>query len=310
VRRALVGLLVVAAVTAGLASGAGRAVNSVFPGSPFTFVDCCNNSGAVTGTASTSSSYPSTIVVSSGIPTVGHISVNVTLDANTPDDVELLLVSPSGAKVMLMSNAGGDNGNAITPDALVFDDGGGAIPDNSQLKDGTYHPTALNDAGDCDNQANPTSLPAPAPASPYATTLATFNGTVVTGQWKLFAVDDCNLGNVGGGVTAWSLSITGPTAVTVQSFTAKRSSKVVRLGWRTASEARIAGYNVYRFAHGTKVKVNRHFVAAKRSGTARGARYTLVDRYAKRAAVTYRLQIVSLSGKRSWAAAAAISARG
>ena len=264
----------------------------------------------MTGPPSKASSYPSTITVSgSPLLSVGHISVNVTLDAITPDDVELLLVSPSGAKVMLMANVGGDGGNAITPDALVFDDAGAPVPDNAQLKDGTYHPTAATDAGDCDNQANPSSLPSPAPASPYASTLATINNTVVNGNWQLYAVDDCNLGNAGGGVTAWSLNITGPTGVAVQSFSARRTTKAVRLAWRTASEADMLGFNVYRFAHGTKVKVNRSLVVAKRSGTARGASYALVDTRAGRASATYRLQIVSPSGRRAWAAAVAVSAR-
>jgi hypothetical protein len=313
-RRTIIRLFGAAALAAGLAvagGAGGAATTTVYPGTPFTFSDCCNNTAAVTGTPSKASSYASSLTISgSPLLSVGHISVNVTLDANRPDDVELLLVSPSGAKVMLMANTGGNAGNAITPDALVLDDTAASfISDSSQLTGGTYKPTALNDAGDCDNQANPTSLPAPAPASPYAGALSTFNNTAVNGTWQLFAVDDCNLGNVGGGVTSWSLSIDGPTAVAVESFTGRRTSKTVRLGWRTASEADMLGFNVYRFAHGTKAKVNRGLIAAKRSGTARGASYSLVDTRAGRASATYRLQIVSPSGRRAWAATVAVSAR-
>jgi hypothetical protein len=59
-------------------------------------------------------------------------------------------------------------------------------------------------------------FPAPAPATPYAALLSTFNGTDPNGQWSLYAVDDApgDTGTIAGG---WTLSITSdqtpPTAV-------------------------------------------------------------------------------------------------
>jgi subtilisin-like proprotein convertase family protein len=311
-RPTLVSLLGAAAVLVGLAVAGGSghaAANTVFPGTSIAINDCCNNTGAVTGTASTAGTYPSTVTVgATAPPTVGKVRVTVTLDANWPDDIQLLLVNPDGTKkVILMANAGGNGGNAISPDTLTFDDGGGPIPDNTQLKDGTYHPTSL--AGDCDNQASPTNFPSPAPASPYSTALSAFNGTPSAGQWKLYVIDDCNLGNVGASITSWSLEITGPTAVTVNNFSARRVSRAVQLRWRTATETEALGFNVYRFSHGSKMKVNRGLIVAKRSGTARGAAYTLRDTRAGRTAATYRLQAVSLRGKRTWAASSSIRAR-
>jgi subtilisin-like proprotein convertase family protein len=304
-----VGLAALVAALA-IAGGSGHAAsNTVYPGSAIALNDCCNNSGAVMGTPSTAATYPSTINVPAGLPSVGHAAVTVVLDAKYPDDIQLLLVSPSNAKVLLMANVGGDAGNAITPDTLVFDDAGGLIPDtlNTQLQSGTYKPTAATDP-DCDNQGNPTNFPAtgspPAPPGPYASTLGTFNGGAAQGAWKLYAIDDCNLANVGGSIVSWSINLTGPTAVTVTVFTAQRASRGVQLRWRTVNEAQALGYNVYRSAAGKLTKVNRSLIAARHTGMASGAAYSLVDRRTARA---YRLQVVDTHGKRAWAAAAVVS---
>lgn len=104
------------------------------------------------------------------------------------------------------------------------------------------------------------------------------------------------------------LNIFSPTAVTVRSFTAARAARGVALRWRTVSEADVLGFNVYRFTGGKKVKLNRGLVAAKRSRTTQGASYRLVDRLAPAGSSTYRLEIVGPSGKRSWAATAALRA--
>ena len=310
-RSTLISVLGAAAVLVGLAVAGGSghaAANTVFPGGSIALNDCCNNTGAVTGTPSMATSYPSTVTVgATAPPVVGKARVTITLDANWPDDIQLLLVSPDGKKVLLMANAGGNGGNAISPDTLTFDDGGSPIPDNTQLKDGTYHPTAL--AGDCDNQANPTNFPGTAPAGPYATALSAFNGSTSVGTWSLYAIDDCNLGNVGASITSWSLEITGPTAVTVNNFSARRVARAVQLRWRTSTETEALGFNVYRFSHGSKTKVNHRLIVAKRSGMVRGAAYTLRDTRAGKAAATYRLQAVSLRGKRTWVKTASVRAR-
>jgi hypothetical protein len=105
----------------------------------------------------------------------------------------------------------------------------------------------------------------------------------------------------GRGVWAFLLSPNVPTAATVTSFSGKSiGRKSVRLSWRTVSETSALGYNVWRFAGGKGVKVNRGLIAAKGTG-ARGAAYSLVDRNARPGAVyTYRLQVVRKDGKRSF----------
>ena len=316
-RRPLTRSLVLVGLAAALAvaGGAGRAApNTVFTGGSIGLVDCCNNVGAAIGNPSTAATYPSSITITpaqlSG--NVGHVTVTVVLDAQWPDDVQLLLVNsnPPIKKVLLMANVGGGGGNAISPDTLTFDDSGVAIPDNGQLESGTYKPTAANDAGDCDNQANPADFPGSAPAGPYAGALSAFNGKLAAGTWKLYAIDDCNLANVGGSIVSWSLEITGPTAVTLKSFTARREARGVQLRWQTASETDALGFNVYRFSAGGKAKVNHGLVAAKRRGTPRGAAYSLRDSRARRGTpYTYRLQVVGLHGTRSWAATSTVRAR-
>jgi hypothetical protein len=93
----------------------------------------------------------------------------------------------------------------------------------------------------------------------------------------------------------WWARITGSTTgADVVSFAAKRGSTGNVLTWRTATETRIAGFNVWR---GTK-RVNAHLIPAKRSGQATGASYRFVDR--ARPNSHYRLQVTWRSGARTW----------
>ena len=93
-----------------------------------------------------------------------------------------------------------------------------------------------------------------------------------------------------------------PTAVAVRSFVANWTGKRVAVAWRTGTEARLLGFNVYRsVGAGPFRKLNRLLIRAKRSGTAGGGAYRLVDTAVKRSRTyTYRLQIVGTDGKRTW----------
>lgn len=94
--------------------------------------------------------------------------------------------------------------------------------------------------------------------------------------------------------TAWGCFTLAMTAADVVSFSAKRGQAANVIVWRTATETKIAGFNVWR---GTK-KANARLIAAKRSGQAGGASYRYVDRTGPSA--HYRLQIVWRSGARTW----------
>ena len=107
-----------------------------------------------------------------------------------------------------------------------------------------------------------------------------------------------------GGPSLWP----PPTAVTVTSFRAKATSRGVDLRWRTASETGTFGYDVWRVAGKTSVKVNRAPIVAKAAGRAGGASYRLVDRGARAgASYTYRLRAVNVDGHRSWRASTTVT---
>lgn len=103
-------------------------------------------------------------------------------------------------------------------------------------------------------------------------------------------------------------AVGSPTPVALADFTARSGKAGTTLRWTTGSETEILGFNVWRY-RGTKgVKVNRALIRAKRSGETAGASYRFVDRApgAKRG-LTYRLQLVDRTGKRTWYAAFAIA---
>ena len=126
-----------------------------------------------------------------------------------PDDLDVLLVSPGGQKALLLSDAGG--GGDINNVTLTLDDAAAtALSNGGQLASGTFRPSNYDTSTD--------TIPSPAPAGPYGTTLSTFNGQSPNGVWSLFVRDDKgpNPGSFAGG---WSLTITtvatGPQPPTI-----------------------------------------------------------------------------------------------
>jgi hypothetical protein len=71
------------------------------------------------------------------------------------------------------------------------------LPNSISLTSGTFKPTNFG--------ASDTFSP-PAPTGPYASTLATFNGSNPNGAWSLYVVDDEALDS--GSIAGWSLAIT------------------------------------------------------------------------------------------------------
>lgn len=140
-----------------------------------------------------SSNYPSQIPVTDQTGLVSGVQVTLQNFSHTaPDDVDVVLVSPSGSSVVLMSDVGG--ANPVSNLNLVFDDTSTvSLPDSGAIASGTYKPTDF-EPGDA--------FPAPGPpGTPTGRTLSTFNGTNGNGNWRLFLVDDAgnNAGNISGG---------------------------------------------------------------------------------------------------------------
>lgn len=149
------------------------------------------------GTSGPASPYPSTINVSQQVGTVNDVNLTLRNFSHAfPDDVDILLVGPTGANAIVMSDVGGAiPANNIT---LTLDDqAANSLPDGGPLASGTFKPTNIG-AGD--------TFPAPAPAPSGAVALSTFNGANPNGNWSLYVVDDIS-GDVGSIANGWSLEI-------------------------------------------------------------------------------------------------------
>ena len=162
------------------------------------------------GTTSIGTAYPSTTSVS-GIPTTATVrSVTLTgLTHTWSDDIDIVLQSPTGVNVILMSDAGG--GNAISGVTYTFEDAAAnSLADGTVNVSGTYKPS---------NYLTPDNFPAPGPGSltqPTNPLLSSFTGNP-NGTWNLYVVDDAS-GDIGV-LTGWSItfntntvSCTGPSA--------------------------------------------------------------------------------------------------
>jgi len=151
--------------------------------------------------------YPSRILVTNGGSSLSKITITLNgLTIERPDDLELLLVSPAGAKYVLLSDAGGTV-TPVTNIALVFNDAAaGFIPDAGPMTGGTFKPTSVN--------STTVAFPAPAPAGPYlhpapfgATTLSNaFFGSNPNGYWSLYVRDDVD-GPSPTIISGWSLTL-------------------------------------------------------------------------------------------------------
>jgi len=155
------------------------------------------------GTSGPAIPYPATRTISVSDPTRVIADLNVSIDGishERPDDLDLLLVGPQGQKVILMSDACGSFG--VSAYGWVWDDEAAAPMPEGNGTDvcGTrFHRPANYGSGDF--------WPAPAPASPYATTLSAFDGTDPNGEWRLFVNDDA-AGNTGFFTNRFQLQIT------------------------------------------------------------------------------------------------------
>lgn len=158
------------------------------------------------------SPYPSTLNVS-GMPGV-ITNVTARLDNIThdfPGDLDILLVSPAGQNVMLVSDAGSTH--SITNIDVTLDDSATSSLSFRRINSGTYRPTNLTPSGDAD------AFPSPAPAKPYGSALSGLNGASPNGTWNLFVLDEytSGSGSIGGG---WTITITTQPAAPLVATTA------------------------------------------------------------------------------------------
>ncbi|MCK4658295.1 MAG: PEP-CTERM sorting domain-containing protein [Phycisphaerae bacterium] len=141
--------------------------------------------------------YPSEIEVSGLANAIESVTVTLYDVSHTyPCDLDILLVGPTGANVLLMSDAGFSYD--IVDVDITIADGFPEVP--TPIVEGTYCPTDFTGY-------LPDDFPAPAPAGPWGEELAVFSGLGGNGTWSLYAVDDASYdtGAIAGG---WSISIT------------------------------------------------------------------------------------------------------
>jgi len=164
-----------------------------------------------TGTSGVASPYPSSIIVSGFTGDLTDLTLTLTgLTHTFPEDLDMLLVGPTGDALLFMSSAGG--GVGISNISLTFSDAAASqLPSSTLISTGTFRPTNHPDVNGDDT------FPAPAPASfasaapTGAGTFAnTFGGLDPNGVWSLFVRDDF-VGDVGQLAGGWSLTITAPT---------------------------------------------------------------------------------------------------
>lgn len=155
-----------------------------------------------TNTPTPATPYPSVQYVPATTKHITAITVTVTGFTHTyPQDVSLLLVSPTGKSVVLESHCGGSH--SISGVNLVFSDtAGSGLPIDSPagsgtpIVSGTFRPTQ-NITG---------VFPLCAPQGSYLSTLNSNIGDNPTGGWGLFVIDDKFLDV--GTIASWQLNLT------------------------------------------------------------------------------------------------------
>ena len=155
--------------------------------------------------------FPSTVEVT-GAPTSGF-KVTVTINALTHTfaaDLDMVLVSPSGTQVMLMSDAG--SGFDFMSTKVTFDDAAVAAitepASGAVFPSGSYRPTYVSIGND--------TLPG-GPSGPYEDALSSFGGADPNGMWQLYVWDDGlsdigAVGDNGAGESGWCVNITTSNA--------------------------------------------------------------------------------------------------
>ena len=145
--------------------------------------------------------YPSTIDITGGDGPITKVAVMLNgVTHNSAGDIDIALVSPSGAASILMSDACGTN-TTITNLTFIFDQSAGAPLPAAGCTTGTFQPADYA-AGD--------NFPAPGPGTGLTANLNNFNGTSANGDWRLFVVDDSAF--QAGSIASWGLQITTSTS--------------------------------------------------------------------------------------------------
>jgi subtilisin-like proprotein convertase family protein len=161
-----------------------------------------NTLATAPGVPTTAVPYPSTINVSGLSGTTTKVTVRLDgLSHWRLNQLDMLLVSPTGAKFILFSDVGSDNFPASDVAVTLDDAAPSGIFSGAPILSTSYKPTDVNTGVD--------TFPSPAPAGPYlnGTLAAAFNGADPNGAWSLYVVDD-TLGVAGAIYRGWNITVT------------------------------------------------------------------------------------------------------
>lgn len=151
--------------------------------------------------------YGSPITVSGMAESLTTLKVTLTgLSHTVPDDLDILLMAPNGASMILLSDAGG--GTGVVNINLTFDDAAaGNTPDAGPMVSATVKPTNYGRDDTMPDLPYPVINSTPAGDATFANV---FNGMNPNGTWRLFIIDDVN-GN-SGSLASWTLDVTASAA--------------------------------------------------------------------------------------------------
>ena len=144
--------------------------------------------------------YPSKIIVA-GLDRARIKDVNVRLKGfvhSWPDDMDVLLVGPTGKNAIIMSDAGDNNDVSRATNLTIDDEAPMFFPDEGQIVGTSYKPSNY-EVGTDDNF--------PGVTFSGNRLLSTFDGTKPNGRWKLFVSDDVAPTDVGWFFDGWQLQI-------------------------------------------------------------------------------------------------------
>lgn len=145
----------------------------------------------------TAARYPSMVNVHSVTGPVQRVSLQLFLQHAYPNDLDILLVSPDGRGVVVMSDVGG---TSPVTGAIIYiaDFYAGPLPTTITGTSASGRPTNI---GGVDT------WPIPAPKVTFGTDFAHFNGGPANGTWQLFVIDDASPD--GGTLLQWTLQVNG-----------------------------------------------------------------------------------------------------
>lgn len=182
-----------------------------------------NNAGTNPGIPTTN--YPSVINVSGLTGVVTKVTVTFAITSTFPDDLDILLVGPTGAMSLVMSDAGGSGDhNNIT---YTFDQTAAAPMPNDPtavVPSGTFQPSNYAGALTATEPSGQDNFPTAGGLMSYPTNFAIFNGTNPNGEWKLYVVDDQVI-DTNSLPSGWSIDIQSAIPVATASISGRVTSQ-------------------------------------------------------------------------------------